>query len=213
LWADCAKIIKQLKRNPNAGPYNSPVDPIALSIPDYPTIITNPMDLSTVESKLNDREYETLDDFAKDVRLIWKNAEKYNGPEHPVSKMGQTLSVEFEKKFSAVKRKELSQSVARVPSVRTPAAVVSPPGGNLSGLKIKAKVNLQEMSYEEKKQLCQMVNNLESKHLHKIVQILHKGVPLIFQGMEPTVEEIDINIESLDTATLRELERYVKNLQ
>jgi len=79
-------------------------------------------------------------------------------------------------------------------------------------LKIKAKINLQEMTYEEKNQLCLMVNNLDSRHVPKIVQIIHKGTPTIFQGMDQNIEEIDLFIDNLDTATLRELERFAKNL-
>lgn len=32
-----------------ARPFLYPVDPVALNIPDYPTIITKPMDLSTIK--------------------------------------------------------------------------------------------------------------------------------------------------------------------
>jgi len=167
------------------------------------------MDLSTVETKLINGDYETIDEFAEDIRLIWSNAEKYNGPTHSVTIAGQKLSEDFEKKFLGVKKKESNLSV-RAPRVKPTTNLA--PQAQAGGLKIRAKINLQTMSYEEKKQLCIMINNLESKHLPKIVQIIHKGTPTIFQGMDSNVEEIEININSLDTATLRELERYAKNL-
>lgn len=45
-------LVRNLKRNKNAAPFLKPVDHIALHIPDYYKIITYPMDLGTVESRL-----------------------------------------------------------------------------------------------------------------------------------------------------------------
>ncbi|GAA5952122.1 hypothetical protein JCM3765_005202 [Sporobolomyces pararoseus] len=45
-------LVRNLKRNKNASPFLKPVDHIALHIPDYYKIITQPMDLGTVESRL-----------------------------------------------------------------------------------------------------------------------------------------------------------------
>lgn len=47
-FMDCAKMINTLMNHKSAAPFLQPVDPIALGIPDYPTIITRPMDLSTI---------------------------------------------------------------------------------------------------------------------------------------------------------------------
>ena len=47
-FPECAKMINTLMNHKSAAPFLQPVDPIALGIPDYPTIITRPMDLSTI---------------------------------------------------------------------------------------------------------------------------------------------------------------------
>ena len=52
----------------------------ALGLPDYPDIITTPMDLGTIEKKLNAGKYPDAKAFADDVRLVWKNAMTYNRP-------------------------------------------------------------------------------------------------------------------------------------
>ena len=88
----CLKLIRRLKKEKNAGPFLHPVDPVALNIPDYLTIIKHPMDLTTVENKLIATEaaatsadvssatatstagiYTSPDEFASDVRMIWRN--------------------------------------------------------------------------------------------------------------------------------------------
>lgn len=43
---------RNLKRNKNAFPFLKPVDAVALGVPDYYRIITEPMDLGTVEARL-----------------------------------------------------------------------------------------------------------------------------------------------------------------
>lgn len=48
-FPDCVKMLNTLMNNKSAAPFLQPVDPIALGIPDYPTIITRPMDLSTIQ--------------------------------------------------------------------------------------------------------------------------------------------------------------------
>lgn len=44
----CQKILNLLRKNKNSWPFKEPVDPIAMGIPHYKDIVTNPMDLSTV---------------------------------------------------------------------------------------------------------------------------------------------------------------------
>ncbi|XP_069075009.1 E3 ubiquitin-protein ligase TRIM33 isoform X1 [Pleurodeles waltl] len=56
-------------------------EPVPASIPNYYKIIKKPMDLSTVKKKLqkkHSQHYETPDDFVADVRLIFKNCERFN---------------------------------------------------------------------------------------------------------------------------------------
>lgn len=50
-------------------------------IPNYYKIIKKPMDLSTVKKKLqkkHSQHYQTPEDFVADVRLIFKNCERFN---------------------------------------------------------------------------------------------------------------------------------------
>uniref|UniRef100_A0A803TJ14 RING-type E3 ubiquitin transferase n=1 Tax=Anolis carolinensis TaxID=28377 RepID=A0A803TJ14_ANOCA len=56
-------------------------EPVPASIPNYYKIIKKPMDLSTVKKKLqkkHSQHYQTPDDFVADVRLIFKNCERFN---------------------------------------------------------------------------------------------------------------------------------------
>jgi len=80
-------------------PFLEPVDPIALGVPDYYNVITNPMDLSTLRKKLESGEYETADQFEHDCRLIFSNCYTYNHPDSEVYKMGQSHEEVFNNKW------------------------------------------------------------------------------------------------------------------
>lgn len=92
------EMLKKKYSNINIA-FLQPVDPIALGVPDYYTIITNPMDLSTLRKKLENGEYETADQFEHDCRLIFSNCYTYNRPDSEVYKMGQSLEEVFNNKW------------------------------------------------------------------------------------------------------------------
>ncbi len=45
---------------------------------DYPEIITNPMDLSTLKKNLKKGHYKKISEFIEDLFLIWENCKTYN---------------------------------------------------------------------------------------------------------------------------------------
>lgn len=92
--------LRYLKKRPEAGPFVQPVDPVALGIPHYADIISQPMDMGTIERKLQNHQYASSDDFAADMRLIWQNCYTFNGRESAISLWAQTLDGLFEKQLA-----------------------------------------------------------------------------------------------------------------
>ncbi|KAG0130291.1 hypothetical protein HOY82DRAFT_486892 [Tuber indicum] len=90
-------VIRSLRRTKDARPFTMPVDPIKLNVPNYFEVITNPMDLQTMEKKLNNKEYSSSRDFLADFNLILTNCVTFNGREHPVSENGRVMKAVFEK--------------------------------------------------------------------------------------------------------------------
>ena len=58
--------------------FREPVDHVGLGLDDYPLIVTKPMDLGTVKKKIENDEYNTVEDIAADIRLVWSNCMLYN---------------------------------------------------------------------------------------------------------------------------------------
>lgn len=99
----CGQVLKELtskKHEDFAFPFYQPVDAKALKLHDYHTVIRNPMDLGTIGQKLNSGEYESADDFEYDIRLVFRNCYKYNGPGSPVNTMGKRLESVFNEKWA-----------------------------------------------------------------------------------------------------------------
>ncbi|KAJ7934796.1 Bromodomain-containing protein [Mycena leptocephala] len=110
-WRFCISAIRSLKKQKDAPPFLHPVDPFALGIPHYHSIVRNPMDLSTIERKLASSNpskpdpnaetpcYLSSDEFIADVRLVVKNCLLFNGADHPISAMAQRLEEVFDKQI------------------------------------------------------------------------------------------------------------------
>ncbi|KAL7714405.1 Bromodomain containing protein [Entamoeba marina] len=86
-------------RYPEAEPFRNPVDPHAMNILDYHQVIKNPMDFKTVQKKLRQKKYTSLNEFTKDIRLIFNNAMVYNPPRNIVHVFASCLLRYFNEKI------------------------------------------------------------------------------------------------------------------
>lgn len=93
----CGAIMRNLKKHRDAAPFLHPVDYIKLNVPDYPKVIKYPMDLTTVDKKLNSGGYDSVEEFINDIRLVFNNCYKFNGPEAMISMLCQNVESAFEK--------------------------------------------------------------------------------------------------------------------
>jgi len=74
---------------------------ITLDIPDYLVIVKNPMDLSTVKSRLLSSQYKNLESFEADVKLVFQNAILYNGEDSDIGSIAKQGMDTFEKRFTS----------------------------------------------------------------------------------------------------------------
>jgi histone acetyltransferase len=70
-------LLTHLQNSSHAWPFQQPVNKD--EVQDYYDVITQPMDLATMEDKLNNDKYATVEDFITDAQLIFNNCRKYNG--------------------------------------------------------------------------------------------------------------------------------------
>jgi hypothetical protein len=74
----CTHLLDMLCQDANAEVFLEPVDWKAMDLPDYPDIVKNPMDLSTVRKNLNAGVFGSVDEFVAQIQLIWDNCKLYN---------------------------------------------------------------------------------------------------------------------------------------
>ena len=112
---------KNLKKTKNSMAFLRPVDPVALNIPTYVDIIKNPMDLSTMEAKLKEGKYASINDYASDFDLIINNVRRFNGEGHAITQAGYSLQAYFRKMMEQVptadQKAPVKQEKRRSPSV------------------------------------------------------------------------------------------------
>jgi hypothetical protein len=95
LKARCLEILKPLMNHQNGWVFNVPVDPVELNLPDYFDIIKRPMDLGTVQRRLENGNFHSLEDFEHDVTLTFDNAMTYNQEGSVVHAMAREMKDQF----------------------------------------------------------------------------------------------------------------------
>jgi hypothetical protein len=117
----CGELLKELSKQPHAVWFSEPVDPVKLNIPDYFTIIKQPMDFKTIRTNLENNYYATPEAFAEHMRLIFSNAIAYNVlKDNLVNIAAREMSSKFEEKY----RLMLTQLAQHSSSVVLPEEVV-----------------------------------------------------------------------------------------
>ncbi|CBQ72364.1 Histone acetyltransferase [Sporisorium reilianum SRZ2] len=82
-------ILVELNGHGSAWPFVNPVN--GDEVTDYYDVIKNPMDLSTMEAKLENNQYANVDELVADAQLIFDNCRSYNPPSSPYAKSATKL--------------------------------------------------------------------------------------------------------------------------
>jgi bromodomain-containing factor 1 len=264
----CRQVLSELTKKTHQNinwAFMQPVDPVALGIPDYFTVIKNPMDLGTIRRKLDSREYLNAEQFEQDVRLVFSNCFLYNAPDTDIVQMAKALESIFEAKWTQrpirtpvptsteahpqyshisddlddeerilaisqqisalqselnalLMRKKLGKPRHHATTVAAPvstaishaaAAALPPakPSHHKTAAQIEEELN-KPMTFEEKRQLSISVNKLAPEMSVKVLEIIRDSVPDLRE--DANTGTIELEIESLDTRTLRKLQQYVR---
>jgi hypothetical protein len=95
-YADARAVLKELKSRDTNKWFSAPVDAAALGLRDYHGVVKTPMDLGTVQIKLEGKQYSSLEECFADMRLTFVNALMYNPRGSPVYRAAADLSAFLE---------------------------------------------------------------------------------------------------------------------
>ena len=198
------KILTEIKNHHLATPFLYPVDK-KLHL-DYYEKIEEPMDISTVEQKLKEGEYETGYQFAFHMRLIWSNSFFYNSNNSQLYSATMELSTFFEKIMKGNEGLILGEKKDLVNELHKKIDKLSQGFKEIQN-KPKPVVNQQDnkpLTYIEKKQLCENIKKIEPKYLKGVLDIVKECTDM--KG-----EELEFDIDKLPPKVCRELDKYTRN--
>ncbi|XP_035719781.1 protein split ends-like isoform X2 [Vespa mandarinia] len=100
------KVLESLKDHVDVWPFIDPVD--EEYAPRYYSVVRRPMDLSTMEEKLEGGSYKSISQFKRDFRLIVDNCRQYNGSDNEYTEMAINLKEAFDKAVNRYLESETS---------------------------------------------------------------------------------------------------------
>ncbi|CAH8545195.1 unnamed protein product [Schistosoma rodhaini] len=83
------QAIEAMRGVEHSRPFHIPVD--KRRYPDYYKIISNPMDLSTLEKLVKENRFRSRDEFFVQIELILSNCITFNGNESPLTEIAQKM--------------------------------------------------------------------------------------------------------------------------
>jgi Bromodomain len=95
-FSEMLKIVCSMLSRNECMVFREPVDWKGLGLLDYPEIVQRPMDLGTIKKRIENDDYNVVEDIASDVRLVWSNCMLYNRDGSEVS-----LTFAFFTKFAS----------------------------------------------------------------------------------------------------------------
>jgi hypothetical protein len=177
------KIFETMENDPQALDFLSPVDYVALGILDYPTIITQPMDLGTVKKKLENGEYKIFKDFMSDIILIWNNCKTYNQPGSEIVKMANHC----EKKIKQLIDKQFK---------------------NYQNKNTNKKSESNGLTFAQKIKLIENIRELSNETLTQIIKIILKDCPKGIEDIDS--EKMQIKVDLLDHKTYDSINQIIE---
>ncbi|KAL5184461.1 Transcription factor GTE1 [Glycine soja] len=191
-------------------------------------VIDKPMDFSTIKNQMEAKDgtgYKHVREICADVRLVFKNAMKYNDERSDVHVMAKTLLSKFEEKWLQLlpkvteeeTRREEEEAEAQLALQVAQEAAQAKMARDLSNELYEVDVILEElremvvkrfrkMSTEEKRKLGDALTRLSPEDLSKALEIVAQNNP----SFQATAEEVDLDMDAQSESTLWRLKFFVK---
>ncbi|WMV48025.1 hypothetical protein MTR67_041410 [Solanum verrucosum] len=220
----------QITQHKWAEPFMEPVDVKGLGLHDYYEVIEKPMDFSTIKNKMEAKDgsgYKHVREICADVRLIFKNAMKYNEERDDVHVMAKTLLGKFEEKWLQLlpkvdeeekRRKEeeaeaqqdmqLAQEAAHAKMAKDLTIELDEVDMQLEELREMVLQKCRKISTEDRKQLGNALTKLSPEDLNKALLIVAQNDP----AFQPTATEVELDMNAQSESTLWKLKFFVQDV-
>jgi len=208
-------------------PFLYPVDSVALGVPFYYDVIKEPMDLSTIHGKIKSGKYANIEEFANDVRLVWRNAIIFNPKDSYICQFAQKLKDYFEQLYSKLcgivhndyfnKEKylneyenvvsELKNLVKEEEKLKKELHELEKENINIPSLRNDIDISTSPITYEERLKVYQQFQNLQTHHMTGLNKLLEQ-YKSEYSQMD---ESIYLNTDLMDVKLLRKIGLYIND--
>ncbi|CAA0825310.1 Transcription factor GTE1 [Striga hermonthica] len=222
-------VFRQMTQHKWAWPFMQPVDVEGLGLHDYYQIIDRPMDFSTIKNQMETRDgtgYKHVREICSDVRLVFKNAMKYNDEKSDVHVMAKSLLEKFEEKWlqflpkvaeeerireeeeaEAQMNLQLAQEAAHAKLARDISNELCDIDLYIEELREMVVRNCRHLSTLEKRKLGAALSKLCPEDLSKALDIVAQSNP----DFQANSEEVELDINAQSESTLWRLKFFVKD--
>ncbi|KAL3520697.1 hypothetical protein ACH5RR_018846 [Cinchona calisaya] len=229
LMRQFGSILRQITQHKLAWPFMQPVDVEGLGLDDYYEVIDRPMDFSTIKNQMEAKDgtgYKHVREICADVRLVFKNAMKYNDEKSDVHAMAKLLLAKFEEKWlhllpkvieeektreeeeaEAQTNMQLAKQAARAKTARDLSNELYEVDLHLEELRDMVVKNCRKISIEEKRNIGIALSKLCPEDLTKALKI----VAQTNSNFLLTDEDIELDIDVLSESTLWRLKFFVRD--
>ncbi|KAL3650025.1 hypothetical protein CASFOL_006428 [Castilleja foliolosa] len=223
-------IFRQMTQHKWAWPFMQPVDVEGLGLHDYYQIIDRPMDFSTIKNQMEGKDgtgYKHVRDICADVRLVFKNAMRYNDDKSDVHVMAKSLLEKFEDKWlqflpkvteeerireeeeaEAQMNAQLAQEAAHAKLARDISNELYDIDLHIEELREMVVKKCRHMSTVEKRKLGVALSKLSPEDLSKALEIVAQNNP----NFQTTSDEVELDISAQSESTLWRLRFFVRDV-
>ncbi|XP_030444931.2 transcription factor GTE1-like [Syzygium oleosum] len=221
-------ILRQITQHKWAWPFLQPVDVKALGLRDYHKVIEKPMDFGTIKKQMEATDgtaYKNVREICADVRLVFKNAMKYNDEKNQIHVMAKTLLGKFEDKWLPLlpkvteeeKRLEQEEAEAQLAMQLAMEAANARMARQISNELYEADMHLEELreivisrcrkiSTDEKRKIAAALDELPVEDVDKALEIVAQYDP----SFQSKSDLVDLDLDAQSECTLWRLKFFVK---
>ena len=188
------RVINNARLHVNGQVYKTPVPWEKIGLLDYPNIVKNPMDLSTIGKRLEHLEYANLEELWADLNLMFDNAKLFNGPDSWVTKHEVGLRSFLEKKMAEACKKATAGGGSAGGMVR----------GNVATITIDDKMLTPQMRLH----LYQNCAVLQPRQLRDFRDLVRQLCPMAIEDGHHG--EVKIDVDAFDFRTFIRVDTWVR---
>jgi len=198
----CTSVINELEKNKHKK-YTWPfVEPVTeQEAPGYFEIVKNPIDITTIRNKFENKKYISAKEFTADLELLIQNCFLYNPPGSDVYACGK----ELDKVVSSLTSWKKGQNVELNEMRRTLDELIK----ELKELERKKAENDNVYSLSERERIGNVLMGMSKYQMEKIAEIVYKNNAYESIGND----ELTINLHTMADEVVHKMSMYIQKFK